>query len=155
MEKLIFDSGIKEYQLGNGVLRFNPADPNVYARFMEALEKIQVLETELVEDAKAQITPETEAKSGEIVVQLLAKADREAKNILNWVFGSGNDFAQILNGVSLLAVGENGERVITNLIHALTPIIQEGAEKCAQQQTGAAVAKAKGNRAQRRAQAKK
>ncbi len=155
MEKLIFDSGVKEYQLGNGVLRFNPADPNVYARFMEALEKLQAVETELVEEAKAQITPQTEEKSGEVVIRLLAKADREAKDILNWVFGSGNDFSQILDGVSLLAVGENGERVITNLIHALTPIMQEGAEKCAQQQAGAAVAKAKQNRAQRRAQANK
>ncbi len=155
MEKLIFDSGVKEYQLGNGVLRFNPADPNVYARFMEALEKLRAVETGLVEDAKAQINPETEENSGEVVVRLLAKADREAKDILNWVFGSGNDFTQILDGVSLLAVGGNGERVITNLLHTLTPIIQEGAEKCAQQQTAGAVGKAKQNRAQRRAQAKK
>lgn len=155
MEKLIFDSGIKEYQLGNGVLRFNPADPNVYARFMEALEKIQAVETGLIEEAKAQITPETEGNSGEVVVRLLAKADKEAKEILNWVFASGNDFNQILDGVSLLAVAENGERVITNLFNTLLPIIQAGAEKCAQQQTAAAVGKAKLNRARRRALAKK
>ena len=31
MEKLSFDTGIREYDVnGNGVLRFNPSDPNVY-----------------------------------------------------------------------------------------------------------------------------
>ena len=41
MEKLQFDSGIKEYKInGAGVLRFNPGDPNLYARFLEAGDKL-------------------------------------------------------------------------------------------------------------------
>ena len=53
MEKLIFDSGVKEYQINdNGVLRFNPSDPNVYSRFMNATEKITGTEKRMVEKAK-------------------------------------------------------------------------------------------------------
>ena len=49
MEKLVFDSGVKEYKLGTGgVLRFNPSDPNVYARFMDAMDKIRAVEADLV-----------------------------------------------------------------------------------------------------------
>ena len=40
MEKLRFDNGVKSYRLGScGVLRFNPSDPNLYARLMEAQKK--------------------------------------------------------------------------------------------------------------------
>ena len=38
MEKLTFDSGIRSYRAGAGVLRFNPSDPNLYARFLQVLE---------------------------------------------------------------------------------------------------------------------
>lgn len=155
MEKLNFDSGIKEYQMNGGVLRFNPSDPNVYARFMESVDKIKALEEKLVADAKAQITPENEDLSGEVVLRLMAKADREAKKLLSWVFGAENDFDKLLCGVNLLAVGSNGERVITNLFAALTPIITEGAESCAKLQADKAVAQANLNRAQRRAVSRK
>ena len=53
MEKLQFDSGVKEYRInGGGVLRFNPGDPNVYARFLEAADKLQQLEQDLAQKAK-------------------------------------------------------------------------------------------------------
>ena len=47
MQKLNFDLGLKEYEIGGGVLRFNPGDPNVYARFLEAVEKLKTAEEEL------------------------------------------------------------------------------------------------------------
>ena len=47
MEKLQFDSGVKSYRLGGGVLRFHPGDPNLYIRFLEAAEKFKALEEEL------------------------------------------------------------------------------------------------------------
>lgn len=150
MQRIVFDSGIREYQLGNGVLRFNPGDPNVYARFMKAGEKITAIESALVEKGKA--IDASDEKNGAAVLQLMAEADKEVKQVLNWIFGAGNDFDQMLGGVNLLGVGDNGERVITNLFAALTPIIQDGAQKCAKQQIGNAVGKAKINRAGRRAQ---
>ena len=54
MEKLNFDSGIREFEInGGGVLRFNPSDPNVYARLVEAGEKIQAVESDMIAKAQA------------------------------------------------------------------------------------------------------
>lgn len=151
MEKLIFDSGVKEYQLGSaGVLRFNPSDPNVYARFMAAMDKLPAIEGELVAKAKALEQSVSPEPNGTDVLKLMEEADHKIKKLLNEVFGGDNDFHEILGGVNLLAVADNGERVITNLLAALQPIMVSGAEKCAQQKVGAAVAKAQQNRAQRR-----
>lgn len=153
MEKLIFDSGIKEYQINDGgVLRFNPSDPNVYARFLDAMEQIQAVENNLVAKAKEIENSENQTESGTAVLRLMAEADRKTKNILTEVFGKANDFDELLGGVNLLAVASNGERVITNFLAALQPIMVAGAESCAKQQAEAAVAEAKMNRAQRRGQ---
>ena len=142
MEKISFDSGVRSYKInGAGVLRFNPGDPNVYARFLEAADKLQEVETALVAEAKT--LPEAD---GGAVVQLLNRADREMKGILSWVFGQENDFDKILGGVNLLAVADNGQRVVTNLLEALQPILVEGAERCAKEKIDAALRKAKSRR---------
>lgn len=143
MEKLTLDTGLKAYKInGGGVLRFNPGDPNLYARFLEALDKLKQLEKDLADRAAA-----IEHDDGAAVLRLLSDADAEAKKTLSWVFGGGNDFDEILGGVNLLALGANGERVLTNLFAALEPILTAGAESCARGQTDAAVAKAKARRA--------
>ena len=148
MKQINFDSGIREYKINdNGVLRFNPGDPNVYARFTEASEKIQEIERTMVAQAE-----QIDKNDGAAVLRLLADADVKMKDVLNWVFGKGNDFNEIMEGVNLMAVATNGERVITNLLNGLLPIIQKGAEECAKQQIGDAVAQAERNRAQRGAQ---
>lgn len=142
MEKISFDSGIKSYKInGAGVLRFNPGDPNVYARFLEAADKLQTVEAALAEEAKQ--LPQAD---GAAVVQLLNRADREMKGILAWVFGEDNDFDKILKGVNLLAVADNGQRVVTNLLEALQPILVEGAERCAMEKVDTAVQKARKRR---------
>ena len=153
MEKLIFDSGIKEYKLGScGILRFNPSDPNVYARFMDAMDKIRAVEEQMAARAKEIEETDDQQKSGAAVLQIMRDADQETKKILSEVFGADNDFEKILGGVNVLAVAGNGQRVITNLLAALQPIMVEGAEACAKQQTEAAVVQAKQNRVQRRGQ---
>ena len=68
------------------------------------------------------------------------------KEVLNWVFGNGNDFNKILGGINLLAVAGNGERVVTNLFAALQPILVAGAEACAKEKTASAGEKAKKRR---------
>ena len=142
MEKISFDSGIKSYKInGAGVLRFNPGDPNVYARFLEAADKLQTVEAALAEEAK-----QLSQADGAAVVQLLNRADREMKGILAWVFGDGNDFDRILKGVNLLAVADNGQRVVTNLLEALQPVLVEGAERCAMEKVDTAVQKARKRR---------
>lgn len=149
MQKIVFDSGIRDFQINdNGVLRFNPSDPNVYARFFDAAERIIGIEKDLVEKGKRL---DAEKDTGEAAIRLMEEADRQAKEILTGVFGVENDFHKILGGVNLLAVATNGERVITNFINALLPVIQEGAERFTQQQITDAQAAAALNREQRRA----
>ena len=150
MDKLIFETGIKEYEVNGGeILRFNPADPNVYQRFMEARDQIQALDREYsVKIAPLAEAPEAE---GEEVLSRMHALDQQVKERLSYVFGTENDFDRILGGVNLLAPTDTGERVITNLFNALMPIIQKGISDYAKGKADTAVAEAKQNRAQRRA----
>ena len=52
----------------------------------------------------------------------------------------------MIQGVNLLAVADNGERIITNFFEALQPVLVAGAKRCASQTAQAAVAKAKARR---------
>ena len=151
MQKLNFDLGLKEYEIGGGVLRFNPGDPNVYARFAEAGKRMAAAEERLIAKAEAA----GEGASGETVLALMAEADREVKDVLAWIFGDHNDFNAIFCGTNVMGVAGNGERVITNFIHAIQPLMDAGAKKCAKQQVNGALNKARKNRAQRRAEARK
>ena len=119
MEKLTFDTGVRSYKVGAGLLKFNPTDPNVYARFLETLDSLSGLEAEL---SKA---------TGSDCITAMAQADKEVKARLSYVFGPGNDLEAVFSGVSLLAVGANGERLITNFLAAIEPILSEGARACA------------------------
>ena len=143
MEKLQFDSGVKSYRInGGGVLRFHPGAPNLYSRFLEAVEKFKLLEQELSGKCSG------EAALGADILRFLEEADSKMKQLLNWIFGGDNDFHKLLDGVNLLAVTDNGERVITNLLQALEPVLLEGAKRCADQQAKTAVEKAKNRRGQ-------
>lgn len=143
MKKLNFDTGIEEFEVNGAVLRFNPADPNVYARFAAAAEKITDIEKKLVvQDAE---------NSGNQVLRLMEEADRKAKDILAEVFGSQNDFDKMFNGVNVVAVAANGERVLTNFFAAISPILTEGAQKCARDQAAAVAAEVRPNGPQSRA----
>lgn len=147
MEKLNISVGIKRYELveGGAPLSFNPGDPNVYARYMEALPKIRAVEQEMAGKAKAvDVNDET---AGEKTLQIMRETDRRMKDILNEIFGKENNFDEILIGVNLMAITENGGRVINNVLDALTPIMNAGAKSFAETE----VKTAKLNREQRRA----
>ena len=147
MEKLNISVGIKRYQLveGGSALSFNPGDPNVYARYMEALPKIRAVEQEMAGKAKAvDVNDET---AGEKTLQIMRETDRRMKAILNEIFGKENNFDEILIGVNLMAITENGGRVINNVLDALTPIMNAGAKSCVETEVNSA----KLNREQRRA----
>ena len=119
MEKLTFDTGVKSYKVGTGVLKFNPTDPNIYARFLEMLDSLSAMEESLTR------------ASGKEAIAALADADKHIKEKLSWVFGGDNDLEAVFSGVSLLAVGANGERLITNFLAAIEPILGAGARQCA------------------------
>lgn len=102
------DLGMEVFTLPGGELRFNPADPALYSRLEQLEEKLAGLPTDDPQEL-----------------------DRQAKAVLDWVFGAGNDVDKALGGVSLFAVGANGQPVLLNLLEALAPVLQEGIERCA------------------------
>ncbi len=116
MEKLQFDTGVKRYKVGSGVLAFNPTDPNLYSRFVDCLRELEALEQTLPEGLEG-----------------LSAADKAVKAALARVF-PGNDMEAIFQGVSLLAMGSNGERVLVNFLAALEPVLRKGALEAARAQ---------------------
>lgn len=153
MELLNIDIGLKSYQLveGGAPLVFNPSDPNVYARYMNAMDSIKAVENEMAAKANAvkvkDDSTEAQAEAGSESLRIMAETDRRIKEILNGIFGSGNNFNDILRGVNLMGVTGNGDRVINNLLAALSPIMEAGAKACVETE----VKEAKLNREQRRA----
>lgn len=154
-QKLTFDDGILRLDVnGNGLLCFNPSDFNVYQRFCALLKELPVLEEQYRTEVEQ--IPE-DASEGEII-ELAGKELDRAKEIdtaikqkLSGVFGANNDFDKLLGGVNLMAFGSNGERIITNLLNALAPYLENGVKKHMQDAAADAVQEAKLSRAQRRA----
>ena len=137
MENIVFDSGIREFRInGAGVLRFNPSDPNLYSRFLGATDRIEALEKAL--SAKAAALPGGDSKAA---LALMEEADGAIKDILTEVFGPENNFRELLSGLNLLAIGTNGQRLLVNLLEALSPVLTEGAERYAESQAAAVLAK--------------
>lgn len=148
MHKLLVDTGVEEFEVnGRGVLRFNPGDPNIYHRFFAAREELAALDEELTRRSAA--LPQEE--DGSASLDLLAEYDRRIKAVLNRVFGAPNDFDTLLEGVNLASVGTNGRRVVENLLEALAPILQAGAQRTVQATAAEAVAEAEAARAARSA----
>lgn len=147
---LLFDDGLLRLDVnGNGLLTFNPSDFNVYQRFFGLLKELPELEKRYVSQVEQPTGESAEDGSLELAGRELDRAhelDREVKDRLGTVFGPGNDFDALLGGVNVMAMGNNGERVITNLLNALAPYIEEGAER----QMRDAAREARVNREQRR-----
>ena len=150
MHKLLVDTGVEEFEVnGRGVLRFNPGDPNIYHRFFAARDELAALDEELTR--KSASLPQDE--DGGASLELLAEYDRRIKALLNRVFGAPNDFDALLDGVNLAGVGSNGRRVVENLLDALAPVLQAGAQRTVQATAADAVAAAEAARAARGEQA--
>lgn len=128
MKKLNIDTGVEEFRVnGRGVLRFNPADPNLYHRFFAAGRTLNDYDAALT---KALQTVEGDEQACAAAgLRLLNEYDGKIKALLTGIFGPENDFDAILGGVNLAGVGANGKRVVQNLLEALTPILREGAER--------------------------
>lgn len=101
--------GIREFPVGQGVLRFNPADPNVLCRLQQAQTMLENISLEGADPLAA-----------------LQSADRELKDILGWVFGPGNDLDAVTAGQSLFSV-TGGKSLLEQLLDALSPVLFQGA----------------------------
>ena len=128
MQNLHVDTGVEAFSVnGRGVLRFNPADPNLYHRFFAAGKTLEQYDNELTAALEKLAGDEhTRAEAG---LALLQTYDAKIKALLTDIFGAENDFDAILDGVNLAGVGANGKRVVQNLLEALTPILREGAAR--------------------------
>lgn len=150
-QRLDFDDGLTRLDVnGNGLLTFNPSDFNLYERFFALSKSLPELEQKYVREVETIPDNLGEEEKMELIGEelTLAKAiDTELKAKLSHVFGAQNDFDKLLGGVNLMAIGNNGERVITNLLQAIAPYIQQGVNR----QAKSAADKAQRNREQRRA----
>lgn len=149
-EKLMFDDGILELEInGNGVMRFNPSDQNMYQRVCTLAQELPKLQERYEAEVE---TPEgDELAQAVAVLDRMREFDREVKGRLAEAFGPENDFDRLLGGVNMMAYGRNGERVITNFLNAIMPYLEEGMKQYRQDAAATAVAEAKQNRAARRA----
>lgn len=107
MEKIKFEDGRRAYKVGGGVLCFNPSDPALYSRFLEAAEALQT------------VSPKD-----------ITEADAAVRAQLQRVFPDG-DLEKIFPG-SLLAMCENGKLLVENFLEALEPILVAGARRYAE-----------------------
>ena len=124
--ELNIDTGVEEFRVnGRGVLRFNPADPNLYHRFFAAGAELDGYDAALTKALAALDGDEQQRAAAGLA--LLNEYDGKIKKLLTGIFGAENDFDAILGGVNLAGVGANGKRVVQNLLEALTPILREGA----------------------------
>lgn len=140
MKKLSIDCGVEAFRINGGqVLRFNPADPNLYSRFLMLEQQLNALQRSLEEK---HLQPTT----AEDLLLALEETDRKLKQLLTQTFGGENDFDRLLQGVNLLATAGNGQPVVINLLNALEPILTEGMERFAQAKTRQAVQKARQRR---------
>lgn len=112
--ELNIDTGVEEFSVnGRGVLRFNPADPNLYHRFFAAGKTLERYDAELTA-ALGQLGGDEQQRAA-AGLALLQDYDGRIKRLLGEIFGAENDFDAILNGVNLAGVGANGRRVVQNL----------------------------------------
>ena len=100
MKKLNIDTGVEEFSVnGQGVLRFNPADPNLYHRFFAAGRTLNDYDAALT---KALQTVEGDEQACAAAgLRLLNEYDGKIKALLTGIFGPENDFDAILGGVNL------------------------------------------------------
>ena len=148
MKQLTIDTGVEEFSVnGRGVLRFNPADPNLYHRFFAVGRELDALDKEL--QAKTAALPADGAEAAAAGLALLAEYDGRIKALLTQIFGPENDFDTLLGGVNLGGVGTNGKRVVQNLLEGLTPILEAGARRHLEARAETAVAEADAARAAR------
>lgn len=152
MHKIQVDTGVEEFEVnGRGVLRFNPGDPNLYHRFFDVREQLTALQDELTRrTAELEHNPDPDGRAAAELV-LLAEYDRRIKAMLGSVFGAGNDFDALLDGVNLAGLGRNGRPVVQNLLDALAPVLQQGAQATVQATAREAVREADTARAARTA----
>ena len=93
--ELNIDTGVEEFRVnGRGVLRFNPADPNLYHRFFAAGAELDGYDAALTKALAALDGDEQQRAAAGLA--LLNEYDGKIKKLLTGIFGAENDFDAIL-----------------------------------------------------------
>ena len=110
MKKLKFDTGLQHWQVGGGVLTFNPGDPNLYSRFLGAVEAMQKL------TAEQTLTPQ--------------QADASLREQIRTIFPDADVDAMLPQ--NLLAICGNGKPLVLNFLEVVEELLVEGARAFAE-----------------------
>lgn len=110
MKKIKFDTGVEAFQVGEGVLRFNPRDPGLYDRFLRAVSEMEAV-----------------TARGGTATELDTALRLELEKLL-----PGTDWQAVLPQ-NLLALGCNGKPLVLNFLEALEGILVDGARAYARQ----------------------
>lgn len=149
MEKLIFGTGLKRYEVNdNGaIFSFNPTDINLYARFLKMRDEIFKIGAD-VEKKGDEINPNDESNA-ESFALMLAAADKRAKQVLTECFGSANDFDHIFDGANIFSPSATGNWLITDFIMAITPIVEKEVANFTKEKAKRKASQVKQNKAKR------
>lgn len=128
MQKLVFDRGYKEYQIGddeNAVIRINTADVGILARLNEAVKNIE------------QIQKKYESAENTDAIQLITECDKDIREQINYIFGS--DVCTVAFGeINCLSLA-GGKPIFENFLEVLIPVMQadfESAQKISNKKVG-------------------
>lgn len=149
MEKIQFDTGVKEFECGGGILRVNFSDYNTYKRLLDMKEYVNNLidkyETEINNYINGHEKDSME-KQTVYSFDIMYKIDKEVKQELEKVFNIDNDFDKIFNGVNVFSINNKGKMIIQDFIEAIVPIIKKDLAHAEQNE----ISKYVGNREERR-----
>jgi hypothetical protein len=149
MEKLIFGTGLKRYEVNdNGaIFSFNPTDINLYARFLKLRDNILEIGAEI--EKKAEELDANEEKNVEEFALAMEEADKKAKAMLTECFGKSNDFELIFDGSNIFSATVSGDWLITEFVTAITPIIEKEVANITKEKAKRKAAQVKQNKAKR------
>ena len=127
-EKLIFETGLKEYEVNGGraVFSFAPTDSSLMSRYQKLYEKAMEL-TEELKAAHEKVTAEHKAIDDPASIAFTEKmleADKEIKEELRACFGAQNDFDAIFDYINAITITVTGDMVVTNFLAGIEPIIK-------------------------------
>jgi len=133
-EKIELDLGYKTYSINGVDFHLNVSDINFYKRFRDAYKFFEsidkVYQEKFIENTDK---PDELGFVGGENLLLMKEFDVEAKVKLNEVFGCGNDFEKIFQGVNCMSITSNGNSVLFNFLTSITPIIERDCMKRVEQ----------------------
>lgn len=131
MQKLVFDRGYKEYQIGddeNAVIRINTTDVGILARLNEAVKNIEQIQKKYENAEKAESTD---------AIQLITECDKDIREQINYIFGS--DVCTVAFGKINCLSRVCGKPIFENFLEVLIPVMQadfESAQKISDEKVG-------------------